>query len=88
MLGPHVESQHHGNGKGEDHNIAEQIRECCDFVHDVDVRDAAAHLRWLGAPVVRDRIALEDCGEEDADPPAENVDCYDIDGRLESACGK
>lgn len=74
--------------ESKDENITNQIQDSRCLVEDVDVVDATAQLARLGTPVVGDRVALEDCHKESADPPAEDVYQDGTDSVLEALGGK
>ena len=74
MASVHLKRHHGGKGKGEDEDIAGHVRHGCNFVHDVDVLDTSRELGGFSSPIVGDGHALEDGGEEDGDPPHNDVD--------------
>lgn len=68
VLLTHMKLPYDRKSKSQDYNVADKIDNSCGLVHDVNVRDAAAHLRPLRAPIVWYMVLKNRC-ERHADPP-------------------
>ena len=52
VLPTHMKLPYDRERKSQDYNVADEIGNSCGLVHNVNVRDSAAHLRRLRAPIV------------------------------------
>ena len=83
-----MEPPYNRERKCENGNIAGEICDCRNLVHDIDVGYTTSHLGRFRTPIIRNWNALEDGGKENADPPAKHIDTERVHPDSETASGE
>lgn len=84
----HVKAEDDGKWETQDKEVTRHVQKGCCLVEDVDVPNTATKLGRVGAPIVRDRAALENGHEESANPPAEHINRDGIGSNFEARGGE